>query len=85
MGEGYSQYRKAAEREMRQQLVDWLSDGFLGEEEDVIRRMVADDDITDEMQRTDFDIESVEDEMLETYIETGRAPDPETLARLKRA
>ena len=83
MGEGYAQYRKAAERKMRQQFVDWLSDGFLGEEEDVIRRMVADDDITDEMERTDFDIERVEDEMLEIYIETGRAPDPDALVRKK--
>ena len=83
MGEGYQHYREEAEREMRKQLVDWLSSGFLGEEEDVIRRMAADDDVTDEMQRTDFDIESVEDEALETYVNTGRMPDPETLARLK--
>ena len=83
MGEGYQQYREAADRDMRAQLVDWLSSGFLGEDEDVIRRMVADDDLTDEMQRSDFDVERVEEEVLATYIETGNAPDPETLYRQK--
>jgi hypothetical protein len=83
MGPDYAKTRATAEREMRKQLVDWLADGFLGEDEDLYRRMAADDDITDEMPRTEFDIERVEDEILETYIETGRAPDPATLHRQK--
>ncbi len=82
MGPEHAKYLEDQDRELRRQIVDWLDVDF-AEEEDQYLRAVANDDVTDLMPRSNFDIDAVADDVVEGFIETGNTPDPRTLYDLK--